>query len=83
VFVVTLRDGGIIGACGLMAPENQNLEIGFSNRPFGVKHFQTIQRCGVDVTRGLALLSGLGTKALPPWDSRTRRNDLLVGLAVK
>jgi RimJ/RimL family protein N-acetyltransferase len=36
VFVVTLRDGGIIGACGLMAPENQNLEIGYW---LGVKHW--------------------------------------------
>jgi len=36
VFVVTLRDGGIIGACGLMAPENQNPEIGYW---LGVKHW--------------------------------------------
>jgi hypothetical protein len=37
----------------------------FSNRPFGVKRFQTIHQRGVDVARGLALLSGIGTKALP------------------
>ena len=37
----------------------------FSNRPVGVKHFQTIHRCGVDVAHGLALLFGIGTKALP------------------
>jgi len=55
----------------------------FSNRPIGVKRLQTIHRCDFDVTRGLVLLSGIGTKALPSWDSRTRRNDLLVGLAVK
>jgi hypothetical protein len=55
----------------------------FSNRPFGVKHFQTIRRCSVDVTRGLALLFGIGTKALPSWDSRTRRNNLFRGLAVR
>jgi hypothetical protein len=36
----------------------------FSNRPVGVKHFQTIHRCGVDVAHGLALLFGIGTKAL-------------------
>jgi hypothetical protein len=36
----------------------------FSNRPFRVKRFQTIHDCGVNVARGLALLSGLGTKAL-------------------
>jgi hypothetical protein len=33
----------------------------FSNRPFGVKHFQTIHLCGVDVTHGLVLLFGIGT----------------------
>src|ERR1039458_10296790 len=54
----------------------------FSNRPFGVKHFQTIHHYSVDVAHGLALLFGIGTKALPLWDSRTRRNNLLRGLAV-
>jgi hypothetical protein len=55
----------------------------FSNRPFWVKRFQTIHQCSVDVTRGLVLLFGLGTRALPLWDSRTRRNNLLDGLAVR
>ena len=55
----------------------------FSNRPFRVKHFQTIRRSSVDVAHGLALLFGIGTKALPPWDSRTRWNNLYRGLAVK
>jgi hypothetical protein len=55
----------------------------FSNRPFGVKRFQTIHHCGVDVAHGLVLLFGIGTKALPSWDSKTRWNDLLGGLAVK
>src|SRR5467141_2332184 len=55
----------------------------FSNRPFGVKHFQTIHQCGVDIARGLVLLFGIGTWAVPSWDSRTRRNNLLVGLAVE
>jgi hypothetical protein len=36
----------------------------FSNRPFGVKHFQTIHHCAVDVARRLALLFGIGTQAL-------------------
>jgi hypothetical protein len=44
----------------------------FSNRPFRVKHFQTIHHYSVDVARGLVLLFGIGTKALPSWDSRTR-----------
>src|SRR6516164_2190368 len=55
----------------------------FSNRPIKIKRFQTIRRHGVDVAHGLALLSGLGTKALPSWDSKTRWNNLLGGLAVK
>ena len=54
----------------------------FSNRPFEVKRFQTIHHCNVDVAHGLALLFGIGTRTLPSWDSRTRRNNLLVGLAV-
>jgi hypothetical protein len=56
----------------------------FSNRPFGVKRFQTIHHhCSVDVARGLVLLFGIGTKALPPWESRTRWNNLMGGLAVR
>ena len=51
-------------------------DVRFSNRPVGVKHFQTIHRCGVDVTHGLALLYGIGTRALPSWDPRTGRNNL-------
>ena len=37
----------------------------------------------VYVARGLVLLYGIDTRALPSWDSRTRRNNLLVGLAVR
>src|SRR4029079_7601159 len=54
----------------------------FSNRPFGVKRFQTIRRCSVDVARGLVLLFGIGTRALPSWVSRTGWNYLWGGLAV-
>ena len=57
-------------------------DVRFSNRPVGVKRFQTIHRCSVDVARGLVLLSGIGTKALPSWDSKTRRNNLSGGLTV-
>src|SRR5260370_19696269 len=40
--------------------------------------------CGAGVvTCGLVLLFGIGTGAFPSWDSRTRRNNLLVGLAVE
>ncbi len=62
--------------------QRTDLNVRFSNRPFGVKHFQAIHHCSVDVAHGLALLFGLGTKALPVWDSKTRRNNLLGGLAV-
>src|SRR3982074_904014 len=40
-------------------------KVRFSNRPFGVKRFQTIRHCSVDVARGLVLLFGIGTRALP------------------
>jgi len=46
------------------------------------KHFRAIHHCSVDVSHGLALLFGIGTEALPSWDSKTRRNNLLGGLAV-
>ena len=58
------------------------LNVRFSNRPVGVKRFQTIHHYSVDVAHGLVLLFGIGTKALPLWDSRTRRNNLWGGVAV-
>src|SRR5438045_4635776 len=61
----------------------QSIDVRFSNRPFGVKRFQTIHRCSIDVAHGLVLLFGIGTKALPSWDSRTRWNNLYHGLAVR
>ena len=53
----------------IVAP-NQNLRttVRFSNRPFGVKRFQTIHHHSVDVARGLVLLFGISTTALPSWD---------------
>jgi len=42
----------------------EGCDVRFSNRPFGVKHFQTIHHCSIDVAHGLALLFGIGTKAL-------------------
>jgi hypothetical protein len=58
-------------------------DVRFSNRRFGVKRFQTIHHCSVDVARGLVLLFGIGRGALPSWDSRTRRDNLWGGLAVR
>jgi len=48
----------------------------------GVKRFQAVQTWSVDIARGLALLFGLGTKALPAWGSKTKWNNLSVDLAV-
>src|SRR3984885_2534779 len=45
--------------------------------------FRPIHHCGVDITRGLALLFGIGTAALPVWDSKKRWNNLLIGLALE
>jgi hypothetical protein len=44
--------------------------------------FQKDHHCSVDVAHGLALLFGIGTRALSLWDSRTRRNNLSGGLTV-
>ena len=52
------------------------LDVRLSNRPFGVKRFQTIHRHSVDVAHGLVLLFGIGTRALPSWGSKTRWNNL-------
>ena len=60
----------------------QTYELAFSNRPIGVKRFQTIHQHSVDVARGAVLLFGIGARALPSWVSRTGRNNLLGGLAV-
>ena len=59
------------------------MNVRFSNRPIWVKRFQTAHDHSVDVAHGLVLLFGIGTKALPSWDSRTRWNNLSVGLAVR
>ena len=58
-------------------------DVCFSNRPSGVKRFQTIHHLSVNVARGLVLLFGIGTKALPSWDSKTRWNNLSHGLTVR
>ena len=62
---------------------DRKTDVHFSNRPFRVKHFQTVRRCSVDVAHGLALLFGIGAKALPLWDSRMRWSNLCSGLAVR
>jgi hypothetical protein len=72
---------GIASFCQSLAHRGTHFR--FSNRPFWVKHFQTIRRCGIDVAHGLVLLFGIGTQALPSWDSKARWNNLSGGLAVR
>src|SRR5260370_108845 len=61
----TARPGHTFGTKRRTAARNQ---IGrFSNRPSGSSTFQAIHHSSVDVAHGLALLFGLGTKALPSW----------------
>jgi hypothetical protein len=59
------------------------IHVCFSNRPFGVKRFQTFHHYSVDVAHGLVLLFGIGTKALPSWGSKTGWSNLWVGVAVR
>ena len=40
------------------------VQVRFSNRPFGVKRFQAIHHCSVDVAHGLVLLFGIGMGGL-------------------
>src|SRR5262245_26242367 len=49
----------------------------------GSSAFRVSTHSSVDVAHGLALLFGLGTKALPSWDSKTRWNNLWRDLAVE
>jgi hypothetical protein len=48
----------------------------------GSSAFRLSTNSNVDVAHGLSLLFGLGTKALPSWDSKTRWNNLSGDLAV-
>jgi len=43
------------------------VDVRFSNRPVGVKHFQAIHHCSVDVSHGLALLFGIGARPFHHW----------------
>jgi hypothetical protein len=44
---------------------------------------QVTHHHSVDVAYGLALLFGIGTKALPVWDSKTVWINLMGGLTVR
>src|SRR5262245_50206187 len=48
----------------------------------GSSAFRLSTNSSVDVAHGLSLLFGLGTKALPSWDSKARWNNLWRDLAV-
>ena len=58
-------------------------DVRFSNRPLGSSAFRPSTTAVFDVARGLVLLFGIGTKALPSGDSKTRWNNLTGGLAVR
>ena len=73
----------LIEDCCCAPRQSAASHVRFSNRPVGVKRYQTIHDCGVDVTRGLVLLFGIGSKAVPSWDSRTRWSNLMGGLTVR
>src|SRR6478672_8331228 len=72
-----------VSRCEITLQRYRVSNVRFSNRPFGVKRFQTIHHYSVDVAHGLVLLFGMAPGALPSWDSRTRWNNLLGGLAVR
>jgi pimeloyl-ACP methyl ester carboxylesterase len=74
--------GGSRTDLGRRGASTNGVNVRFSNRPVGVKRYQTVHGSGVNVTRGLVLLYGIGASALPSWDSKTRWNNLLGGLAV-
>src|SRR3974390_3008297 len=78
------QNAEILGSSHLGGPISLNFEMSASliGRS-GSSAFQAIHHFSVDVACGLVLLFGLGAKALPVWDSRTRRNNLLVGLTVR
>jgi hypothetical protein len=61
---VNLLRGALLHCCDM---PGRTAKVRFSNRPFGVKRFQTIH------------LYGIGTKALPSWDSKTRWSYLSCG----
>jgi len=50
---------------------------------FGSSAIRLPHRYSVDVAHGLVLLSGIGTGAVPSWDSRTRRTNLWGGFAIR
>ena len=67
-----MRHSNIDSAMSLLGhgqPNYVSAPFRFSNRPFEVKRFQAIHHHSFDVAHGLVLLFGLGTKALPSWDS--------------
>src|SRR5262252_6069697 len=48
---------------------------------WGSSAFRLSTTAVVDVARGLVLLYGIGTSALPSWDPRMGRSNLMGGLA--
>ena len=70
-----------LGPCGKSRQRN-TLVASLIGRS-GSSAFRPSTTTCVDVAHGLVLLFGIGTKALPSWDSKTRRNNLSGGLAIR
>src|SRR6476646_3562888 len=51
-----------VSRCEITLQRYRVSNVRFSNRPFGVKRFQTIHHYSVDVAHGLVLLFGIGTR---------------------
>jgi hypothetical protein len=82
--ITTFACGEISFASRLAVPMTRDLSRGLPLfEAVRVKCFQAIHHSSVDVARGLALLFGIGTTALPSWDSRIRWNNLYRGPAVR
>ena len=69
------------GRACLIAKSPERMSASLIGR-LGSSAFRLSTSYSVDVAHGLVLLFGIGTKALPSWDSKTRRNNLWDGLAV-
>jgi hypothetical protein len=57
-------------------------DVRFSNRPVGVKRFQTLHDAESMSLAGSCFSTESALRALPSWDPKTRWNNLLGGLAV-
>src|SRR3954471_13694878 len=93
-FAEQIQRSSLIGSCAMEAAEHRepcesrgsctDLGAPGGEIPPGdsTSAFRLSTHYSVDVAHGLVLLYGIGTKAVPSWDSKTRWNNLLGDLAV-